>query len=611
MKKNLKLLVLFAVLFLITGCANIPNDQDPDEKDPNEETPDDKDPTYEIFSITYFNGDEEITSFDLKTYTEEHEAILPILTVSGYSFVGWYTTEDFTSPVVTKIEKGTTGDLVFYAKLSIAPMLTLGFNGGTVVDYPRQYPNTKDYVLPVTSKKEGYLFAGWYNNKEFLGDPVEAIPAGSKENYLFYAKWVMDINPIIDLVNPLTSTLIETNINLPLTHSIFTISWESTDNIIDSNGLLRRPYQPQTVTLIGSVTDGVNTETISFDLSVAGYKSLQAPIASGYIYTGYSELTTKLFNTLDIINVAFAVADENAKIETTKSLSVFGQTNAYITPKAQENGIYVIMSIAPDSKWSSFVGSQSLVEQFADNIVAAINKYQFDGVDIDWEGTGVDGSQYTRLARIVNQRVKANNPNHLVTAATPGGQWGPPRFALNNSHQYLDFLNLMTYDLSFNAGQHHSALYKSSVKYDTQFSVAFTLVSCSIEESIAIYHTFGVPNSKIVVGVPFYGVIQTRQYDESTAKWTQFAKTSTISYHSIKDMYMNNSNYYVRYDETSQVPYIISVDGTTFISYDNAKSIQVKSNYIKDNGLAGMMYWQNGADNTGTLLGAIQTHLKG
>ena len=38
MKKNLKLLVLFAVLFLITGCANIPNDQDPDEKDPNEET---------------------------------------------------------------------------------------------------------------------------------------------------------------------------------------------------------------------------------------------------------------------------------------------------------------------------------------------------------------------------------------------------------------------------------------------------------------------------------------------------------------------------------------------------------------------------------------------
>lgn len=611
MKKNFKLLVLFMAVFLITGCTNKPIEQDPDEEDPNEEIPNDEDPTYETFSITYFNGDQEITSFDLKTYTEEHEVILPILTLDGYSFDGWYTNEDFTSPVVTKIEKGTTGNLVFYAKLNLAQMLTLGFNGGTIVDYPRQYSNLRDYVLPVTSTKEGYLFAGWYNNKDFLGDPVEAIPAGSKENYLFYAKWVMDIDPIIDQINPLTNTIIETNISLPLTHSIHTISWESTDNIIDSNGILRRPYQPQMVTLTGTVTDGLNTETISFDLSVAGYKSLQAPIASGYIFTNYSGMTTKLFDTLDIINIAFAVADENAKIETTRSLSAFGQTNAYITPKAQENGIYVIMSIAPDSKWSSFVGSQTLVEQFADNIVDAINKYEFDGVDIDWEGTGVDASQFTRLVRIVNQRVKANNPNHLVTAATPGGQWGPPRFALNKSHQYLDFLNLMTYDLSFNAGQHHSALYKSSVKYDTQFGVAYTLISCSIEESIAIYHTYGVPNSKIVVGVPFYGVIQARQYNESTGQWTQFAKTGTISYHGIKDIYMNNPNYYVRYDENSQVPYIISVDGTTFISYDNAKSIQVKSTYIKENGLAGMMYWQNGADNTGTLLGAIQKHLKG
>ena len=120
----------------------------------------------------------------------------------------------------------------------------------------------------------------------------------------------------------------------------------------------------------------------------------------------------------------------------------------------------------------------------------------------------------------------------MVTAATPGGQWGPPRFGLAVSHQYLDFLNLMTYDLSFNAGQHHSALYKSSVSYDTRFGVAFTLVSCSIEESIAIYHTFGVPNSKIVVGVPFYGVIQTRQYDESTAKWTSSQKQYHLQYHS-------------------------------------------------------------------------------
>ena len=148
----------------------------------------------------------------------------------------------------------------------------------------------------------------------------------------------------------------------------------------------------------------------------------------------------------------------------------------------------------------------------------AINKYQFDGVDIDWEGTGVDGSQYTRLARIVNQRVKANNPNHLVTAATPGGQWGPPRFALNNSHQYLDFLNLMTYDLSFNAGQHHSAYIKAVLNTIPNLARGspLTLVSCSIEESIALFNSYlRCSKVKLLWVSHFMVFIQTRQYDES------------------------------------------------------------------------------------------------
>lgn len=608
MRKYFKFIAVIAFLILITGCDKKPVEEIPDDEDPIEEPI--EEPTYETYQITYFNGEVEITGLGLVNYTEENEEVLPLLDLDGYSLNGWYTDANFSSSAVTKIEKGTQGDLVFYAKLTRVQMLTLGFNGGTVVEYPKHYSNLQEYVLPTTSTKEGYMFAGWYNNKELLGDPVEVIPKGSKDNYLFYAKWVMDLDPIKTLVSPLTTKTIETNVTLPQSHSIFTITWESTDNIIDTKGTLRRPYQPQIITLTGTVTDGINTETISYDLSVAGYKSLEAPIASGYLFTNYWDTSSKVFTTLDIINIAFADADENANIETSKSIATFGQTNTYITPKAQENGIYVIMSIAPDAKWSSFIGSQTLVEKFADNIVEAINKYAFDGVDIDWEGTGVDPTQYINLVKVVSQRVKKNNPNHLVTSATPGGQWGPPRFGLAVSHQYLDFLNLMTYDLSFNAGQHHSALYKSGVKFDTQFGVAYTLISCSIEESIAIYNSYGVPNSKIVVGVPFYGVVQNRQYDESTGKWTQFAKTRTISYHYIKESYMNNPDYYVRYDENSQVPYIISTDGTTFISYDNAKSIQVKSNYIKDNGLAGMMYWQNGADNTGTLLGAISSYLK-
>ena len=41
---------------------------------------------------------------------------MPIPTKANYDFVGWYTTADFKGEVVTKVEKGSTGNLVLYAK---------------------------------------------------------------------------------------------------------------------------------------------------------------------------------------------------------------------------------------------------------------------------------------------------------------------------------------------------------------------------------------------------------------------------------------------------------------------------------------------------------------
>ncbi len=53
----------------------------------------------------------------------------------------------------------------------------------------------------------------------------------------------------------------------------------------------------------------------------------------------------------------------------------------------------------------------------------------------------------------------------------------------------------------------------------------------------------------------------------------------------------------------------MKTDGTVFISYDNPRSIAEKSAYIIENGLAGMMYWENGLDTTGALLLALEAGL--
>ena len=42
-------------------------------------------------------------------------------------------------------------------------------------------------------------------------------------------------------------------------------------------------------------------------------------------------------------------------------------------------------------------------------------------------------------------------------------------------------------------------------------------------------------------------------------------------------------------------------NGDTFISYDDKDSIKAKADYVKENGLCGLMYWEYCLDKTYTL----------
>ncbi len=401
---------------------------------------------------------------------------------------------------------------------------------------------------------------------------------------------------------------LSSDISLPNSYRDYLISWESSNpEILSNSGIYNRPYQKTLVTLSAIINLGEYKMTKTYNIEVIGYKSLSAPLVSSYIYRDYNLVTDSFFDTVDIINCAFIRANSDGTLSGT---SVLSNINNYIMPKAHENGNWVIFSISPDSEWADVSSNTTRINNFADNIVAMINTYGFDGVDIDWETpTSDQATHFTQMMSIIYAKVKENNPNHLVTAAIAGGMWQPPRYDLTNSVQYLDYINMMTYGMVSNNGYYQNALSRSTAFADATNSVGKTLTSCSIEESIEIYHSYGVLNSKIIVGVAFYGIIQTRSYDSSTQTWSAWTKSSSISYTSIVNNYLNNSNYNYYYDRNAKVPYIISTDGTVFISYDNPRSILDKSEYIIEEGLAGMMYWENGLDQTGALLLAMDSGL--
>jgi chitinase len=549
--------------------------------------------------IEYVDYDGTVLRSTLYTYGEDLTTISEPdnPTREGYTFNGWSEfTPDFMGSVMLSI-----------VALYIINDYTIEF-----VDYDGSILNTSthEYLSDISGvdeqaipTRENYVFSGWLSdislNTKYL---FTTMPA---DNIMLYAKWEpVDFSEINHYLNSVIPSFVSSDIDLPTSYLEYEVSWKTSDpKHLSDEGIYNRPYQSKTVTLTATIRVGEQSETNTFNLELDSYKSLSAPLTSSYIYRNYYTVNDSFFTSLDIINCAFVTADASGSLSGT---TVLNNISTYIMPKAKEHGNWVLFSIAPDSDWSQIASSTSTINDFADNIVSLINMYGFDGVDIDWETPSSSESlQFTEMMQVIYTKVKANNPNHLVTAAIAGGMWQPVRYDLENSHQYIDYINMMTYGMVSNNGYYQNALSKSTSFDDSINLVGKTLISCSIEESIGIYNGYGIPNSKIIVGVAFYGIQQTRSYDSLNETWSSWSKEKTVSYSTINSYYMNNSNYTYHYDETAGVPYLLSNDGTTFLSFDDPRSIIEKGIYISDNNLGGMMYWENGLNTSGELLEAM------
>lgn len=465
-------------------------------------------------------------------------------------------------------------------------------------------------ILP-EPKRSGYTFVGWSDGintyKDFKGYQAKELTYELDLVAVWQEKTIEELEVYLDSLIPV---IVEDNLLFDTKYSAFTLNFTSSNPAVLSNeGRYQRPYQQTNVRIEVSVSVGdEHIKTIRYNVIAKGYKTLDYGVASSYIYRNYSKVDDLFFDTLDVINTAFITADGNGNLSGSSYLT---NVKTYIMPKAKENGNWVIMSIAPESSWSTIASSQSSMDNLANQIVDFINLHGFDGVDIDWETpTDSEKTRFTQLMKTVYQKVKSNNANHLVTTAITGGMWQPPRYDLLNSKPYIDYINLMTYGMTSSNGQYQNPLYRSTTFHNQTFKAGASLNTASIDESVKMLkNNYGIDYKKIIVGVAFYGIKQTRTFNESTNTFDNFKNAGSVYYNYIEQIYMTDSNYSVVYDQNAGVPYIIKNDGTEFISYDNRQSILEKGNYILKNQLGGMMFWEYGTDSTNILLEAVKDGL--
>ncbi|BDD00650.1 hypothetical protein PEPS_29300 (plasmid) [Persicobacter psychrovividus] len=128
-----------------------------------------------------------------ETYTVNDAITLSPAQKDGYSFDGWYDNDQYTGEPITTIAAGTTGNLKFWAKLTIIdyPITYHLFGGENHDDNPATY-NTESGAIPLADPtRENATFEGWFENENFSARRTEIRGAWRKPLSL-YAKFTSD-----------------------------------------------------------------------------------------------------------------------------------------------------------------------------------------------------------------------------------------------------------------------------------------------------------------------------------------------------------------------------------------------------------------------------------
>ena len=243
-----------------------------------------------------------------------------------------------------------------------------------------------------------------------------------------------------------------------------------------------------------------------------------------------------------------------------------------VSLKKQQPKLFVMLSIGGwgSGRFSEMAASEKNRKAFCADCRRVCNEFGLDGIDIDWEyptqnSAGISSSpqdtkNFTLLMRDLRQAL--GNKLWLTLASVGSAQYIDFRSCI----QYLDMVNVMAYDMG-SAPKHHTALYRSK-------NVGWNCAS----ECVVAHRKAGVPDSKIVLGMSFYGRGKSGQY--------------------MKYADLNKQNLKKRWDKVAKAPYLADENGELAMGYENPTSIAEKCAYIKEQRLRGAMYWEYADDNT-------------
>ena len=337
-----------------------------------------------------------------------------------------------------------------------------------------------------------------------------------------------------------------------------------------------------------STGSGTETGTLCTDIG-------QTPIVLAY-FTEYTEVLPEV-KLLTHINYA------HGRFKNPKT----GDGGIVITEssKAPISKVVALKSVNPKLKVMLMIGgwgghadgfsemakSDAKRTEFCQSVKKLIDQHKLDGVDIDWEyptvsadnETGCDPMDTQNFNLVLRELRETLGTSKIISfASSSSGKYVDWKTAI----KYIDYVNVMTYDMGAAPNGHNSPLHKSRFTHR------------SWDEAVDAHVKAGVPKNRQVMGVPFYG-----KAEKSPAAGTKIFEYS-VKYNEIPDI-LEKGLYKGKalarpvtrqWDPTAMVPFLVDAAGKNVLSYDDPESVAAKGAYVKANGHLGAMFWEYRGD---------------
>jgi chitinase len=275
-------------------------------------------------------------------------------------------------------------------------------------------------------------------------------------------------------------------------------------------------------------------------------------------------------------------------------------------------------------------------DTFIRSTIEFLKRYDLDGLDMDWEYPAIpaagtrarpeDKQNFTLLMKGLREAMDTLDRSQTLTFASAGWERYYYNIETVEVMKYADYMNIMTYDQVGGRSPvtgHHTPLGLIEESDLEGLPILDTVAKRREERPEAEYDWsprsakrivnyvkgLGVDPKQLVIGGAFYGRAWKGVPSANNGLYqpNKGVHTGWLDYGAIRKEYEDKNGFTRHWDSVALAPYLFNPADSIFISYDDPESVALKTDYVQEEGLGGIMFWQlsNDTREAGSLLDAI------